>query len=232
MNSQTCIVLAGGLGTRLRSAVGDVPKCMAPVGPRPFIDIQIDALLAAGVGEVVLSLGHGASQVVSGLAATFASKPVRHVTEPGALGTGGAVAFVMDSLGLTEALVANGDTFLSGDLRAMLRPLDVAGGELFRMALVEVGQCGRFGAVQVAEYGTVQAFREKGYDGPGRINAGLYRVRREALPRERAGAYSLEVDVLPGLVDQGAVRAVLIDGTFTDIGVPEDYFRFRAEHAG
>jgi D-glycero-alpha-D-manno-heptose 1-phosphate guanylyltransferase len=228
----TCIVLAGGLGTRLRSAVADRPKCLAPVGPRPFIDIQIDSLLAAGVDEVVLSLGYMADSVVAAVPAGQAGRPVRHVVEPALLGTGGAIAYAMDALGLDEVLVANGDTYLSGDIAAMLRPLARAAGELFRMAVVQVSDRSRFGGVQVGAGGRVGGFLEKGQQGAGGINAGLYRLCRAALPAARAGAYSLEAEILPGLVAQGAVTALAVAGEFTDIGVPEDYFRFCAAHGG
>jgi D-glycero-alpha-D-manno-heptose 1-phosphate guanylyltransferase len=225
-----CIVLAGGLGTRLRGTVGDVPKCLAPVGARSFLDIQLDTLFAAGVGEVVLSLGHLAEQVVAVVQARHAGRPVRWVVEPALLGTGGAIAHVMDTLHLDEALVVNGDTHLDGDLSGMLAPLHRDRGELFRMALVQVPDRTRFGGVEVDADGRVRGFLEKGRRDAGAINAGFYRLARAALPVARTGAYSLEADVLPGLVAQGAVRAMAINGRFIDIGVPEDYFRFCATH--
>ena len=230
--SQSCIVLAGGLGTRLRSAVGDRPKCLAPVGRRPFIDIQIDALLAAGIDDVILSLGYGADTVVQALAATAAARPVRYVIEPNLLGTGGAIAHVMDTLKLDETLVANGDTYLSGDIGGMLAPLRRAQGELFRIAVVHVSERSRFGGVQVGANGQVEGFIDKGRQGPGVINAGLYRLCREAMPGKRSGAYSLETEVLPALVAMGAVTALAVHGSFTDIGVPADYFQFCEQHGG
>lgn len=227
---QSCIVLAGGLGTRLRSAVADLPKCLAPVGPRPFLEVQIATLVAAGVDDIVLSLGHMADKVIDAVQHMAERGRVRHVVEPSLLGTGGAIAFVMDRLGLDEVLVANGDTYLDGDIKHMLAPLDRSCGELFRMAVVWVPDRARFGGVQTDAQGRVQGFLEKGAQGPGGINAGLYRLSRAALPAQRNGAYSLEAEILPGLVQRGAVAAVSVDGSFTDIGVPEDYFRFCAAH--
>lgn len=229
---QTCIVLAGGLGTRLRSAVADVPKCLAPVGGRPFIEIQIAALVHAGVDEVVLSLGFLADKVIDAVGRMDGRQRVRHVVEAELQGTGGAVAFAMDRMGLEEALVVNGDSYLDGDISGMLTPLDASAGELFRMAVVRVLDRGRFGGVQIDRQGQVLGFWEKGQQGPGEINAGLYRLRRDALPAGRKGAFSLEAEVLPGLVRRGAVRALSVHGCFTDIGVPEDYFRFCAQHGG
>lgn len=229
---QTCIVLAGGLGTRLRSALGELPKCLAPVGTRPFIEVQISTLLAAGIDEVVLSLGYRAAQVLEAMQNMAERGRVRHVVEPSLLGTGGAIAFAMDQLGLDEVMVANGDTYLDGDISDMLSPLERKAGELFRMTVVTVPDRGRFGGVRVGPQGRVEGFLEKGLTGAGLINAGLYRLCRASLPKHHEGAYSLEADILPGLVQQGTLSALAVDGSFTDIGVPADYFRFCAQHAG
>jgi D-glycero-alpha-D-manno-heptose 1-phosphate guanylyltransferase len=231
-SGRTCIVLAGGLGTRLRSAIADLPKCLAPVGDRSFLDIQLDTLYAAGIDDVVLSLGYKAEAVLSAISARPPVVAVRHVVEPVPLGTGGAIAHAMDAFSLDEVLVANGDTFLDGDIGAMLKPLDRAGGELMRMAVVSVPDRARFGGVAVDGRQMVSGFLEKGEHGAGPINAGLYRLCRQALPPARKGSYSLEADVLPGLVTRHAVSASPIRGSFIDIGVPQDYFRFRELHAG
>jgi D-glycero-alpha-D-manno-heptose 1-phosphate guanylyltransferase len=229
---QSCIVLAGGLGTRLRSAVADLPKCLAPVGQRPFLQVQIDALLAAGVTDIILSLGYKAEAVITAMQRSPVQRPVRWVVEPQPLGTGGAIAHVMDSLGLDETWVANGDTFLSGDVSAMRQPLERSRGELFRMAVVHVADRGRFGGVAINAQQQVERFVEKGAAQGGDINAGLYRLCRAALPSTSPGPYSLESDVLPDLVGQRQVTAVRIDGSFIDIGVPQDYFRFCETHGG
>jgi len=226
---QTCIILAGGLGTRLRSAVPDRPKCLAPVGDRPFLDHQIEALLRAGVTDIVLSLGHGADQVLESMTRPVCARwPVRHVVEPRPLGTGGAIRFAMDHFGLDECWVANGDTYLTGSMAPLQQPLARASGELLRMATVTVPDRSRFGGVATDSQGFVSGFVDKGHQGPGVINAGLYRLSRRALPDSPA-VLSLENDVLPGLVAQHAVRSVMLSGSFIDIGVPEDYRRFCAE---
>ncbi len=227
---QTCIILAGGLGTRLRSVVADLPKCLAPVGSRPFLDIQIRQLASAGVTDVVLSLGHLAHLVIEAVPSRVASAQVRHVVEPELLGTGGAIQYALDQLGLDEVIVANGDTYLEGDLVRMLDPLDRASGELLRMAIVEVPDRARFGGVAVADDSRVIGFLEKGQQGRGFINAGMYRLCRDALLSGHVGAYSLETAVLPDLVTQSHVRACAISGEFIDIGIPDDYRRFCEQH--
>jgi D-glycero-alpha-D-manno-heptose 1-phosphate guanylyltransferase len=225
----TCIVLAGGLGTRLRAALGGKPKCLAPVGGTSFLQLQLHQLRQQGVEDFVLSLGHLAEQVIDDLRGSELAASVRWVVEPHALGTAGAVAFAMDQCGLDEALVTNGDTFLDGALSAMHPPLNTAAGEAFRMALVRVDDRSRFGGVQTTA-GRVVRFLEKGQSGPGLINAGLYRLSRAALGVAAGERCSMEDIVLPRLVASGSVHAVELDGGFIDIGVPSDYEHFRSQH--
>jgi D-glycero-alpha-D-manno-heptose 1-phosphate guanylyltransferase len=226
----TCIILAGGLGTRLKSAVPDRPKCLAPVGDQSFLEIQLGLLAQQGVTAFVLSLGHMAQQVVAEANRLRARFDVRTIIEPSPLGTGGAIAFAMRSLGLDEVLVTNGDTFLDGNLYAMLQPLDLPLQELARMAVIQVPDRRRFGGVQ-AVGDRVSGFYEKGASGPGWINAGLYRLHASVFDSLQPGsAFSFEAQILPGLAANGKLRCCQMDGAFTDIGVPHEYYRFCSEH--
>lgn len=225
----SCIVLAGGLGTRLRSAVPDLPKCLAPIAGKPFLEWQLRSLADRGVAHFVLALGHGADQVMQAIAQPWASGlKIDAVIERELLGTGGAARFAMDEAGLDDALIANGDTFLGGPLDAMLAPLALADGESMRIATVQVPDRARFGGVAVDEARRVEAFLEKGQTGAGPINAGLYRIHRRAFDGEAAGAFSMETSVMPRLVARGALQAREMAGPFIDIGIPEDYRLFDA----
>lgn len=224
--SSTCVVLAGGLGTRLGSVLGGLPKCLAPVAGRHFLALQLDALAAAGVARFVLSLGYGADAVMAVLPELRTRHAVDTVVEHERLGTGGAMLFAMDHAGLDECLITNGDTFLEGSLETMLQPLDRSAGALLRVATVEVSDRGRFGGLAVAN-GRVLSFVEKGSSEPGPINAGMYRVARAAFGDRMPGNFfSFEQDVMPSLVAAGAVAAASTGGAFIDIGVPDDYRRF------
>jgi D-glycero-alpha-D-manno-heptose 1-phosphate guanylyltransferase len=225
--SQTCIILAGGLGTRLQSVIGDLPKCLAPVGRHSFLEMQIRQLATIGVDHVVLSLGYLADRIIKFIDQVDSPLPIQYVTEREQLGTGGAILHAMETLGLEEVLVSNGDTWLEGDLTSMLAPLEYADGERFRMAVVDVIDRTRFGRVEADPQGRICRFIEKGRGEGGLINAGFYRLCRQALPFNRvAGPLSLELEVLPHLASLRAIRACKIHGTFIDIGIPEDYYRF------
>jgi D-glycero-alpha-D-manno-heptose 1-phosphate guanylyltransferase len=227
MTTTTCIVLAGGLGTRLRSTLPDLPKCLAPVGDRSFLEIQLELLTAQGVTDFVLSLGY-LSELVEAEAARLRPRfSIRTVVESNPLGTGGAAALAMRTFGLSEAWLTNGDTFLGGSLAAMLAPLALAEGERARMAVLHVPDRSRFGGVSLFQ-DRVAGFVEKGLQGDGYINAGLYRLHASIFDRHAETAqFSLETAILPGLAIDGQLGAARIEGEFTDIGVPEDYFRFR-----
>lgn len=224
-----CVVLAGGLGTRLRSVLPDLPKCLAPVDGRPFLERQLELLKRQGIDRFVLSLGYGAAQVqerIAGWSGQF--DIIGCVVEHEPLGTGGAIQFAMREAGLQEALVVNGDTWVGGDLSAMRAPL--AGGELVRMAIVEVPDRSRFGGVAVDPNGRVTRFIEKGQSGPGPINAGLYRVAAKTFGAADSGAFSFESQTMVRLTARGQLGATLVAGPFIDIGVPDDYALFCARH--
>lgn len=227
-----CIVLAGGLGTRLRSAVPDLPKCLAPVGSRSFLEIQLEELADRGISRFVLSLGYGASAVQKVLPALRDRYRIDCVVERDALGTGGAALHALSSIEVDEVLVTNGDTWLDAPLEAMARPLNLAGGELMRLAAVQVSDRSRYGGVML-DGDRVVGFEPKGAPGSGLINAGLYRMHRSAFATHRPGdAFSMESVVMPALVARRELTAATLVGHFIDIGVPEDYRAFCLRHGG
>lgn len=228
----TCIVLAGGLGTRLRSVVTDRPKCLAPVGSRTFLELQLELLGRRGISRFLLSLGHMAQLVIDSVEALRERFEIDWVVEPQPLGTGGGLLFTMNAKGLEEALVCNGDTWFDGDLSCLLTPLDLRSGEVVRMATVRVEDRSRFGGPALDELGWVSGFTDKGSAGPGPINAGFYRMHISAFGGfEPGSAFSLESAVIPKLVAARALRTAPVIGQFIDIGVPEDYDRFRQANA-
>jgi D-glycero-alpha-D-manno-heptose 1-phosphate guanylyltransferase len=221
----TCIVLAGGLGTRLRSAVPDLPKCLAPIAGRPFLEWQLLSIASRGVGHFVLALGYGAEKVQDFLKHNnnLSNLSIDSVVEKNLLGTGGATRSAMGFLGISEALVVNGDTFIGGDIAAMLVPLDLTSKEHLRMALVNVKDRSRYGGVCLTESNHITNFIEKGQSSEGLINAGLYRIHQNAFSEIKCSSFTIETDVMPYLAFKNNLQGREIGGQFIDIGVPEDY---------
>ena len=219
------LILAGGLGTRLRHVVGEIPKPLAPVAGRPFLGWLLESLAAQGVREAVLSIGYRAELIQQALGPRFAGIDLHYVVETEPLGTGGAIALARQSFADRDLLVLNGDTFAACPLATFIAEAQDQVPRL-SIALHQVADTARFGAVETAGDGTVTAFLEKGRQGPGVINAGIYHL--PAAFRFEAGQparFSFEQDVLVPFAAQGRVHGLTLVEDFIDIGVPEDYAR-------
>lgn len=218
------IVLVGGLGTRLRSVVADLPKPLAPVAGRPFLAHLLDQMAAAGLRRVILATGYRAGQVEQAIGSRWAGMDIVYSREQHPLGTGGAIRLAATQLQGTGVHLANGDTFLRYQPHALERLVLDAGVSL-GIALAHVPDIGRYGAVEIAG-NRVAAFREKGGHGPGLINAGSYFLSAAGLAAlPAANNYSFETAVLLPLAAARGVVALTDTQDFIDIGVPEDYAR-------
>ncbi|MDR2990343.1 MAG: nucleotidyltransferase family protein [Burkholderiaceae bacterium] len=224
------IVLAGGLGTRLRAVVPDRPKPMAAVAGKPFLWWLLRHLQAHGVEQVYLSVGYGRAVIAEYFGAQFGAMRLEYVPEASPLGTGGAIAHVFAHADADQALVLNGDTLARLDIRQFAQAAQDAGADV-AMAVARVDDISRYGAVQINPIDNrVTGFTEKGITGPGCINAGVYAVKRDLFAHlGLAGAFSFERDLLAAHLNQIKVVAFDHVSRFIDIGVPEDYARAQTE---
>ena len=216
------IILAGGLGTRLRESVPDLPKAMAPIAGRPFLAYLLDQLHRAGFPEVILSVGYRAEAIKSHFGDHYHGMVLDYVEEPAPLGTGGGVAYALKGKTPGVCLVMNGDTYLDIDFGKLIQWYD-RDPALAAMVLKRVQDVSRYGAIKVLN-GTVHEFIEKGLSGEGLINAGTYILNSEifekfVLPEK----FSLESDLLQNHLQDLHPRACETDAWFIDIGVPDDY---------
>ncbi len=220
------LVLAGGLGSRLAEVLGSIPKVLAPIEGRPFLDYQLQFLADAGVRRVVLSLGYRAEMVLEHLVQTKLPLKVDTVVEPRPLGTAGAIAFARPTLTGDPVFVLNGDTWLDIDLNEMLHTHLDSPVPLGTIACVRVSDTRRYGLIEVSDGGYVNQFNEKdeSRSGEGLVNAGVYVFSARFLDfLTTAAGSSLERDVLPRL-ETGTLRAHLTSETnFLDIGTPTTY---------
>ena len=222
-----CIILAGGLGTRLAGTLGGLPKCLAPVQGKPFLYWQMSELKNLGISEFTLALGYGAALVVDELQRWVSEfGDVDWVVEAEPMGTGGALCSVMAANKIEEAIVINGDTMLSGNISPILAPLNISNGEIVRIGMVCVDDRQRFGGIESNAIGQVVCLLEKRIGGYGMINAGLYRISSAAFKGEQSKKFSFENSTLQRLCLQMQLYAVALDCNFIDIGVPSDYLKF------
>lgn len=224
------IILAGGFGTRLRPAVSEVPKCMAPVSGKPFLWYLLKYLEGYPVERVVLSLGYLHEVVEEWVSRNRWPFKVEYSVEDTPLGTGGAIALALDNMGPVsgKVLIINGDTLFNVDLDAFAASADMP----VNIALRPMADTSRYGRVHL-ENGTVMGFREKQPGTSGFINGGVYLINPETaglgtIPRP----FSFERDYLEKICaeDSGSgVGGFVSDTYFLDIGIPEDWARASRE---
>jgi len=222
------VILAGGLGSRLKEVVSNVPKPMANVAGRPFLEYLLIKLKNSGVEEVFISVGYKGSIVKSffGSGEKFGLSISYSEEGDGLLGTGGALKFAIHFFGNRledDFLVLNGDSFLDIDLEKFFNFHLVQNG-IATIALVRVANGERYGTVKLKNNVHIILFCEKGVRGDGLINGGVYAINKEQfsllLPEKEI--FSLEKDVFPLLINRG-LFGTEVEGYFIDIGIPTDY---------
>lgn len=223
LESISAVILAGGLGTRLRPVVTDRPKVLARVGGRPFLAYLLDQLTAVGIGSGVLCTGYMGDQVRDIFGDAYGSLRLSYSQEPAPLGTGGALRLALPLIPSETMLVLNGDSFCETDFKAFWT-WHTTRGAAASILLTEVADTRRYGRVLVDADGRVLKFEEKNGDsGPGWINAGLYLCARkllEDIPTNRV--VSIEREMFPSWIGRG-LYGNQSAGRFIDIGIPETY---------
>ncbi|MES2884328.1 MAG: nucleotidyltransferase family protein [Pseudomonadota bacterium] len=221
------VVLAGGFGTRLASVVSDVPKPMAPVAGRPFLERLLDRLIAQGITRVVLAVGHKREVIQNHFGSRYHKLEVLYSIEAKPLGTGGALRQAFEEAGLQRAIALNGDTYCTADLTA-LSAAHAQAGCAASLTLVPVDDAGRYGAVELDGAGRIAAFHEKNPTAlPGLINAGIYALERRVFElAPSVQQFSFEQAVLQAHAATAGFAGHVAEGAlFIDIGVPDDYYR-------
>jgi D-glycero-alpha-D-manno-heptose 1-phosphate guanylyltransferase len=219
------IILAGGLGTRLRDTVGDVPKPMAPVAGKPFLQYLLLQLKRSGIEDVVLSVGYKKEMIQScfGDGESFGIR-ISYSEEIEPLGTGGALKQTFATNDDSHFIVMNGDSFFNISFAELIEFHAVMPG-LVTMGLAFVQDRSRYGGVELNHTdGSIRSFQKNGTEIPGMINSGIYIVSRDVIRYIPDGPGSFEGDVLPQLKDEHLLYGKTFDAFFLDIGIPKDYF--------
>ncbi len=228
----TAIVLAGGLGTRLRSVVPDLPKPMAPVAGRPFLEHLFDYWIEQGIDNFVLSVGYRHELITKHFGKSYNGAAIEYAVEETPLGTGGGLLLGVTKLSNSEPfLLLNGDTFFAVNLKHLI---DFASTNraTWCFSLFRTTENARYMAVELSDDGRLASIGKKNAEPLDLVNGGVYWVELSVLKRinftERKGL-SLENDVFPALMNaQERVFGMSVTAPFLDIGVPEDYLRASA----
>jgi D-glycero-alpha-D-manno-heptose 1-phosphate guanylyltransferase len=229
MQVKEAIILAGGLGTRLRDAVPDLPKCMAPVKGKPFISFVTDYLQQQGIERFIFALGYRSEVFLTWLEGKFPLGNYEVVIEKEPLGTGGAIQFAATFAKEENVVVVNGDSIFKTDL-AQQAALHFAVRSYCTLALKPMKDFERYGVVELDADQTIASFREKQWYSEGLINGGVYLLNIPAyLHLSLPEKFSFEKDYLEEYYPHKRIYGVVNDGYFIDIGIPEDYLKAQTE---
>ncbi len=212
------IILSGGLGTRLRSVISEIPKPMAPINNRPFLEYILDFLNNQGVKRVVLSVGYKWEVIKEYFGEKYKNIELIYNVEKERLGTGGAIKDSLKFVNEKQVYVLNGDTYFDVPLKEMK-----LGDSLIQLALKEMRDFDRYGVVEIDEHGKILSFKEKAYYKEGLINGGIYLINKDIFNNfELPKQFSFE-EFLEKNFKKLKATGKKFDGYFIDIGIPEDY---------
>lgn len=230
MHFPDIIILAGGLGTRLKEQVNDRPKAMASVNGKPFVEYLLNYISKAGFQKVILSTGYLSKSIEDYFKDRYRTIDIEYAIEKEPLGTGGAIRLAAKKVTTPYFIVMNGDTMFRIDLQ---RFFEVHVEKLAQMtiALRNVDDASRYGQVEMNESGIITSFREKSSQSiPGLINGGIYIIKTKYFKSfNHPEKFSFENDWMQKNVQSGDFLGQVFDEYFIDIGIPEDYKRAQSE---
>lgn len=213
------IILAGGLGTRLRSVISDVPKPMAPVNNKPFLEYILDYLNKQGIKKVILSVGYKWDIIENYFGNKYKNMEIVYNVEKERLGTGGAIKDSLKHVKSDGVYVLNGDTYFNIDLKELKLDNDIK----ITLALREMKDFDRYGVVEITKDGYIQKFKEKAYYKKGLINGGIYLINKHIFDEfDLPKSFSFE-EFLEENFRTLKAKGKVFSGYFIDIGIPEDY---------
>jgi D-glycero-alpha-D-manno-heptose 1-phosphate guanylyltransferase len=218
------IVLAGGFGTRLSTVVSDVPKPMAPINDRPFLEYLLEDLNEKGINRVILAVGYKKEIIKSHFKEKYKNIDIIYSDEDIPLGTGGAIKKALTLAEDENIFIINGDTFFDVDLKEMYQ-FHKKNSSKLTLAIKEMEKFDRYGSL-ILEGDKIIKFEEKKYVDKGYISGGIYLINRELLLEEKKETFSFEKEILENEKFQIEKYGYKSEGYFIDIGIPEAYYRF------
>ena len=223
------IILAGGLGTRLRSVVPDLPKCMAPINGTPFLSYLIDNLTAQGVDQFIFALGYKSDEFIEFLNLKLPLHNYTIVIEAEPLGTGGAIQLAIHKTNAKEVIALNGDSLYKVNLKDLMQ-FHKEHQAHCTLAIKPMQKFERYGSVEMNDKAHIVSFKEKQFMESGFINGGVYIINVAAfISKNLPAKFSLEKDYLEKYTLEGHFYGQIQEGYFIDIGIPEDFEKAQVE---
>ncbi|MFC2137178.1 nucleotidyltransferase family protein [Bacteroidota bacterium] len=222
------IILAGGFGTRLKGAIKDIPKSMAPINNKPFLEYILRYLVQQNINHIILSVGYKHEIISNYFGDSFKSASIKYAIEDEPLGTGGGIFNAMNYLKNDEAIIINGDTYFDVNLFDFYHFHITYCSEL-TLALKKMKNFERYGSISLNNY-RITSFQEKNFVEDGYINGGIYVCDKNTLYEKiKKEKFSFEKDFMEKYIDDLNIMGFTSNNYFIDIGIPEDYERAQIE---
>ncbi len=229
MQSSSIIILAGGLGTRLRSVVADLPKCMAPVNGKPFLSYVIGYFQQQGITNFIFSVGYKHEVIEEFLNTQYSTLNKQYSIENEPLGTGGAIKKACLSASGKNVFVTNGDTLFKASISSLQNLHEYKNADC-TLTLKPMNNFNRYGVIELNGDDSIKSFKEKKYYEAGLINGGLYMLNIQSFLNESfPEKFSFETAYLERFYYQHKMYGLVQDEYFIDIGIPEDYEKVQRE---
>ena len=224
------IILAGGFGTRLKSVVKEVPKSMALINEKPFLEYQLNYLHRFGINRIVFSLGYKNEHIQSHFKNQFKSISISYAIENEPLGTGGGILNAFKNINFKEAFVLNGDTMFDVNLSEFYLFHKNLNSKI-SLSLRFLEDVSRFGTVETDDNNRITGFFEKNFlEASGYINGGIYLINKNYYKNLNLGEkFSIERDCFEKIYKTGKLFGFLCDEYFLDIGIPDDFNKAQHE---
>ena len=225
----TALILAGGMGTRLKSVVSEVPKPMAPINGVPFLEIQINYWISQGINKFILSVGYKNEIILNYFGSKFNDVQINYIIEDTPLGTGGAILNAISENNITKPfLLLNGDTYFDVSLKD-LSEFHSKKCSNFTFSVFKSDNRSRYlglsvdSNMKIVSSGLIKDLGDTKY-----VNGGVYIIDPiifQHIELEPNKQISLESEVIPRLISKNiSLYACEFNTKFIDIGIPEDYF--------
>jgi len=223
------IILAGGLGTRLKSEVSDMPKSMAAIQTRPFLEYLLDQLIDQGVHRVILSLGYKSEHIQNHFHNAYKNCEIVYAIESTQLGTGGAIKNAMPYVLGNDVIIVNGDSIFITDIQAQMNAHLTEKAKV-TIALKPMKNIERYGTVDLNPNNRVLRFNEKQPLEEGLINTGMYIFNVPTFQSlDFPTKFSIEKDFFETHLEKLLFIGITSHGYFLDIGIPKDFQKAQFE---
>jgi len=218
------IILAGGFGTRLKNKINNIPKPMIPINGKPFLDYVFDQLIRNGIKTVIMSIYYKSEIIVERYGAFFNSLEIIYSIDNAPLGTGGAVREALKKVNDKNVFVINGDTFFDINLNELMEN-HINDNNDITLSLKSMKNFDRYGYVKTTHTGEIKSFEEKKYQSTGKIDGGIYVIKKDLFNNKQSNDFFLLTDYIKSHLIKQKIGSITYDSTFIDIGTPEDLIK-------